>query len=93
MYKITPSGSVSTFATGLYDPYGMGADTFGNIYLGTDVPPDRHAIIMKIGLTGITSTFTSSPLAATDVIVVPEPTSLTLLGLGTACLLIHRRRR
>lgn len=32
--KITPAGTISTFATEFKTPYGLGADAFGNIYIG-----------------------------------------------------------
>jgi sugar lactone lactonase YvrE len=91
IYKITPGGTINTFATGVYDPYGMCADASGNIYVGTDLPPTRSADIFVFDPVGNRSILAADLVAATDVLAVPEPASLALLGIGAGLLLMRRR--
>jgi sugar lactone lactonase YvrE len=54
--KVTPSGVVSTFATGFNEPYGIAIDSSNNLYVA-----DRlHYRIAKVTPSGVVSTFAGS---------------------------------
>ena len=56
--KITPSGNVSTFATGFNSPRGIAFDASGNLYI-SDQSAVRNNSIKKITPSGNVSTFVS----------------------------------
>jgi sugar lactone lactonase YvrE len=87
--KMTPNGTVSTFATGLAAPTDLAFDSSGNLYASES----GDGTISKITPDGIVSNFASG-LAGPMYIAIqtPEPSSLALLSLGTFALLARRRR-
>jgi sugar lactone lactonase YvrE len=58
--KISPDGTVSTFATGLYNPDGLAFDANKNLYVSSDTS------IQKIAPNGVVSTFASGFNSLTD---------------------------
>ena len=58
VYEITPSGMLSTFASGLAAPYGLAFDKAGNLFVGEfGYEGDGH--IYKFTQSGVRSTFAS----------------------------------
>ena len=97
---ITPGGSVSTFATlpSDADPYDLAFDRLGNLYVTN---ARSSGSIFQITPSGVVSTFATGGLHLPDCIVmapaystlVPEPSTLTLLGVGAVSLLTYGWRR
>jgi hypothetical protein len=89
--KISPEGAISTFATGLNDPYGLAFDSAGNLFVGEI----GSSIIRKFTPEGNSSVFANSgpvPLFLA-VQIVPEPACAAFLGLAlTSLLFLHRRK-
>jgi DNA-binding beta-propeller fold protein YncE len=87
IYKFTPGGVRSTFASGMY-PGQLAFDSTGNLF---EVSGDRHIYEYTPG--GVRSTFASGLdfpyfLAFQP---VPEPSALGLLTVGVTALIIRRR--
>jgi sugar lactone lactonase YvrE len=61
--RVTPAGSVSTFATAMTDPRGMGIDSSGNLY----VAEPAGGKITKFTPTGVPSTYASGLTQPWDV--------------------------
>jgi len=59
IYKITPGGVVSTFASGFSEPTGLAFDGSGNLYVAVFDPADFEAIF-KITPAGVVSAFPTS---------------------------------
>src|SRR5436190_2110234 len=55
IFKFTPTGSKSTFASGLNTPHGLAFDANGNLFVGDSA----SGMIFKFTPTGIKSTFAS----------------------------------
>jgi sugar lactone lactonase YvrE len=89
--EITPSGTLTTFASGLYYPDGLVFDNAGNLFesnYGTDS-------IYEFGLDGTQTNFASGlhdPIGLAYQ-PVPEPSALALAGLGATALLVLRRNK
>src|SRR5207237_7262111 len=59
IFRFTPSGVRSTFATGLYEPVALAFDREGNLFVadsGSGIPPMQSTIV-KFALDGTRSTF------------------------------------
>jgi hypothetical protein len=95
IYKITPSGAVSTFvtsSTGLYTS-SLASDSFGDLY--TFAPGGFNASIVEISPTGTVSTIATGLHEPQYIVVAPtpEPASIALLASAASLLLVRRFRR
>jgi glucose/arabinose dehydrogenase len=94
IYEITPGGVQSTFASGLDDPEGLAFNSAGDLF---EADADSGNIY-EFTPDGTQSTFASGlafprGLAFQDEsLPVPEPSTLGLLAVGTAALLIRCRK-
>ena len=92
--KFTPGGIGSVFAsTGLDGPYGLVFDSVGNLYAANLY----NSTIEKFSPSGadlgvFAATGVNAPYSIA-IQMVPEPSTWAMLGLGTAALMIYRRRR
>jgi hypothetical protein len=90
--KFTPGGVSSVFAnTGANSCWDLAFDSAGNLY--ASFYQDQK--IEKFTPEGVGSTFTSTaPNRPYNIAIqpIPEPSTFALTGLGTAALLIYRRR-
>ena len=89
--KITPAGTLTTFASGLYYPDGLAFNSAGDLFesnYGT-------GSINEFTSDGVQTTFASGLQDPIGLAFqpVPEPSSLALAGLGVAALLIPRRQQ
>ena len=91
--KFTPGGVGSVFASssdGLSDPEGLTFDSAGSLYAANFYA----GTIEKFTASGVGSVLASMYEPYNIAILVPEPSTFALLGLGAAAVLrIARRRR
>jgi sugar lactone lactonase YvrE len=90
IYKFTPGGAQSTFASGLNGPFGLAFDSAGNLF---EADGDSGHIY-KFTPGGAQSTFASGLSTPTFLAFqVPEPSTWSMLTLGAVALLCGLRRR
>jgi DNA-binding beta-propeller fold protein YncE len=99
---VTPSGAVSTFASGFDYPYDLAFDASGDLFVANSNGVHGGSI-SKVSPSGGVTTFVdsgfSTPVglafqpASPPVSATPEPSSLTLLGLMLTCLACYGARR
>ena len=85
IYKFTPSGSRSTFASGLNGPAGLAFDGNGNLFESDN----GSGNIYKFTPDGSRTTFASglnSPSGLAFAPTIPEPSTVSLLGIGAISL-------
>jgi hypothetical protein len=90
IYEFTPGGAQSTFASGLYHPFGLAFDSAGDLF----VSDYGSGNIYEFTPGGVRSTFASGLNHPADLAFqpVPEPSALGLLAIGGTALLVRRRR-
>ena len=86
IYKFTPNGVGSVFVSGLFEPAGLAINSDDDLFV-----TDGDGII-EITPNGTQSLFTSTPGIHLAFQPVPEPSGLALLAVGTATLVVCRRR-
>jgi hypothetical protein len=93
---VTPSGSVSPFASGFIEPAGLAFNASGDLFVSTG-----NGIVDKVTPSGVVSTFASGfdePSGLTfrpEITSVPTPSGLLLGMIGALCLAGyggHRRK-
>lgn len=94
--KVTPSGTVTVFATeDAFDSLrGLAFDSGGDLYVTK--PGSSSSSIDRITPSGTITPFTTVGLNAPNFIAVqpiPEPSSLILFGIGVVCIIRHRTMR
>jgi hypothetical protein len=87
--KFTSAGVGTLFAsTGLNNPVGLAFDSAGNLYAASSA----NSTIVKFTPDGVGSVFASNGLSGpTFITIIPEPSTLTMLGFGFPVLLAFRR--
>jgi sugar lactone lactonase YvrE len=90
VYKFDSQGGASVFATFSSIPTGLAFDSSDNLYVALG-----NNTIQKVDPQGAVSLFANTGLSAPYfmVVQVPEPSTLALVVLGAAALVIARRRR
>jgi hypothetical protein len=94
IFKITASGTRSTFASGLVNPTGLAFDLSGNLFAATSA-----GLILEFTSAGVSSTFANDSQSLPNSLAfapVPEPSAAILLaigGLGLAVAAQSRRKR
>src|SRR5262249_12924591 len=97
--KVTPGGQVSPFASGFTQPLGLAFNSQGDLFVANR-NFSQIGTVSEVTPTGQVSTFASGfqgpyglAFEPSQVPTVPEPSSLTLLGIGTISLLGYGWRR
>lgn len=83
--KITPSGNESIFATGVGGPIGIAFDSEGDLFVAEHT---SNGSIAEVSPSGVVTTFVANTGGDPNciAILVPEPSSLTLITLGLTLL-------
>jgi hypothetical protein len=93
IYEFAPNGTRSTFASGLNGPQFMACDSAGNLFEADE----GSGNIYEFAPNGTRTTFASGLASPVDLafepVLVPEPSTWAILGLGAAGLVIFRRRK
>ena len=95
IYKITPEGTVSVFASGLYDPTALVIDSADDVFVVAGVLGigDRNEIF-EFTPNGVQSTFaTTDGMYVSLAISAPEPSVLELFALGFCGIVLLRARQ
>jgi sugar lactone lactonase YvrE len=90
IYQFTPGGVQSTFDTVPVGYNGLEFDSAGNLFAATGF----GGSIVEYAHSGGQSTFASGMIDPADIAFqpVPEPTTVALLGIGAAAIMIRRRK-
>lgn len=95
IYKITPNGTVSVFASGLYDPTALAVDSAGDVFVvaGIDGGVGGNDRIYEFTPGGAESTFaTTTGQFVSLAFAAPEPSCLVLLAVGMGTIALFRSR-
>ena len=85
--KVTPGGSISTFASGLNHPEGLAFDPTGNLF----VADNGDNTILRFTPGGSVSTFASGLNGPDFLTFAPEPSSMTVLMVVAGVVFLKRR--
>ena len=98
IYEFTPSGTQSTFATGLSYPTGLAFNNAGDLFVAnygyyggnsiTEITPNGSQSIFASGLNGPTALAFQG-----ETLPVPEPSALGLLAIGMFGITLLRRHQ
>jgi sugar lactone lactonase YvrE len=96
IWRFTPQGVISVFATRLtVGPRGLAFDSQGNLYAAiSELDPNiaGPSAIQKFTPAGVASILTEAVNTPYFIAIIPEPSTIALLGLGLPALLAFRRR-
>ena len=93
IYKFSPDGTQTIFATGLIAPTGLAFDSLGNLFVADNASGDIYEYTPD-GSRSVFASGLNDPFALafhqSGILFVPEPTVLGLLVIGVTALLIRR---
>ena len=94
IYKFTPDGTPSVFASGLNFPFALAFDSADDLFVSSGDNSNDTDTIIEITAGGVQSTFASG-LTPVGLAIqpVPEPSTLGLLAFGVTALLVRSRRK
>jgi hypothetical protein len=95
IYEITPNGTVTTFASGIYNPTALAVDNAGDVFVvgGIDGGVGGNDKIYEFTPGGVESTFaTTTGQFVNLAFATPEPSAFELLAVGLGGMAVLRAR-